>query len=197
MSQDRFGLDDFRWVVDDPTPNEAGRPARRPFRNWLWRTIVFALVIGAGFALVTRAVGYAVPFVVPVTVLVALATLRRALGAVEAPRLALVTQPPPVAAAAFAPSEVADGLRVATTRWDNRLSYTDRDAARFARAVQPRLAEIVDERLRLRHGITRAGDPARARQLLGETVWGMVTVPVRKSPTPQQLAAVIAEVEAL
>src|SRR5439155_26884584 len=87
MSQDRFGLDDFRWVVDDPTPNEAGRPARRPFRNWLWRTIVFALVIGAGFALVTRAVGYAVPFVVPVTVLVALATLRRALGAVEAPRL--------------------------------------------------------------------------------------------------------------
>ena len=42
------------------------------------------------------------------------------------------------------------------------------------------LAELTDERLRLRHGITRASDPRRARELLGEPLWQLLAEPGRR-----------------
>ena len=92
-----------------------------------------------------------------------------------------------------------DGLVTATTRWDNRLSWVrlQNDKGQFARSVQPRLIELVDERLRVRHGVVRVADPVRARALLGEQLWAFVTTPVPKNPTPRELAGLITLMEAL
>ena len=92
-----------------------------------------------------------------------------------------------------------DGLVTATSRWDNRLSWvkTHHDKGQFARTVQPRLVEIVDERLRVRHGVVRAADPAAARAVLGEQLWTFVTTPVPKNPTPREVAGLISLMERL
>jgi hypothetical protein len=92
-----------------------------------------------------------------------------------------------------------DGLYLATSRWDTRLSWVKAhgDKGQFARTVQPKLVEIIDERLWLRHSVSRAGDPARARALLGEQLWGFVTQPVPKNMTPREVAGLIALMEAL
>jgi hypothetical protein len=195
--EDQFGLDDFRWIVDDPLPLDNGPPPPRPLRRWLWRASLLALGGGTGLWIVIRTVGYTVPLLLLVMSIFAVSALRRTLALVAAPRLPFVTEPPPVARVPVIPGELVDGLQQAMTRWDNRLSYTERDADRFAAAVQPRLAEIVDERLRQRHGVSRATDPARARQLLGEPLWALLHTPVTRSPSPRQVAAIVAKVEEL
>jgi hypothetical protein len=92
-----------------------------------------------------------------------------------------------------------DGLYLATARWDTRLAWAklQNDKGQFARTVQPRLAGIIDERLRQRHGVARSADPARARALLGEPLWMFVTVPAAKNLSPRELAGLIALMEAL
>jgi hypothetical protein len=82
----------------------------------------------------------------------------------------------------------SDSLRVAVRRWEQRLSWSQSDAESFSRSVLPVLAELTDERLRLRHGITRASDPRRARELLGEPVWSLLSDNGRRRPRPQELA---------
>jgi hypothetical protein len=91
----------------------------------------------------------------------------------------------------------ADGLQLAVTRWDTRLSWVrlQNDPHQFARTVQPRLIQLIDERLRLRHGIVRSADPARARAILGDPLWTFMTTPVRAQVTPADLAALIRQME--
>jgi hypothetical protein len=65
------------------------------------------------------------------------------------------------------PPPRVDGVVVAVRRWDRRLATTDS-------GLSASLGELADERLRQRHGITRASDPSRARALLGEPVWALL-----------------------
>jgi hypothetical protein len=97
-----------------------------------------------------------------------------------------------------------DGLYLATARWDTRLSWMklhgpeksrSGEPSQFARTVQPKLVEIIDERLWLGHAVDRSTDPVRARALLGEQLWGFVTMPVQKNPSPRDLAGLIALME--
>ena len=46
-------------------------------------------------------------------------------------------------------------------------------------------------------GITLASDPQRARHLLGEPLWALVTEPVRRPPTGRELAALVKLMEAI
>jgi hypothetical protein len=55
----------------------------------------------------------------------------------------------------------------------------------------------VQERLRLRHGITVDSDPARARQLLGEPLWALVTKRARRCPNRRELVALVKQMEEL
>lgn len=90
-----------------------------------------------------------------------------------------------------------DGVRDGVKSWQTRLDWTGRDATRFAASVQPALVELIDERLRSRHGVSRASDPERARDLLGPELWRFVNEPVRRRPTARDLAPLVAAMEAL
>jgi hypothetical protein len=91
----------------------------------------------------------------------------------------------------------SDGLRYAVGRWEDRFVWGERDPHRFAQLVVPRLADIVDERLRQRHSLTRAGDAARVRELLGEDLWAFLHNPPARVPDPRVVASIIARVEEL
>jgi hypothetical protein len=90
-----------------------------------------------------------------------------------------------------------DGLRPAVHQWQVRLGGDRAAAVRAGRALRPPLAELVDERLRQRHGCTRASDPGQARALLGERLWAYLADPAARTPSPRDLAAMLTVVEAL
>jgi hypothetical protein len=166
---------------------------------WLGRTALISAGLAGVLVLGLRMAGVGAPFALAFMVILALLTLRQLVR--------LVAAPPPSRASARRPVSLpddgayhwgnVDGLRAATGRWENRLDFSVDEPARFARTIQSRLAEIVDERLRLRHGFTRATDPARARSLLGDPLWMFLDSPVRGPLAPRELAAVIAALEAL
>jgi hypothetical protein len=91
----------------------------------------------------------------------------------------------------------SDSLRVAVRRWEQRLSWSQSDPEAFSRNVLPVLAELTDERLRLRHGITRASDPRRARELIGDSAWTLLSEPVRRAPKPRELGEYLDSLERL
>jgi hypothetical protein len=90
-----------------------------------------------------------------------------------------------------------DGVLLATSRWDTQLAWCFTDVARYNRRMQPRLADLVDERLRQRHGVTMAGEPGRARQLLGDPLWIFLTGPVKRAPQPRDLDVLVKALEKL
>lgn len=92
---------------------------------------------------------------------------------------------------------VPDGVLLAIARWDTMMDWSHTDAERFNRKVLPRLAEVVDERLRQRHGIDRASDPLRARTILGDPLWTFVTMPSRRPPHPRDLDQIVSALEKL
>ncbi len=92
---------------------------------------------------------------------------------------------------------VPDGLNSAINRWDVMLDWCHTDVARFNRRVLPRLGELVDERLRQKHGIVRATDPQAARDLLGDALWSFVTMPSRRPPSPRDLDQIVTALEKL
>jgi hypothetical protein len=93
--------------------------------------------------------------------------------------------------------EGGDGMLVAIRRWDRRMEWGSMSADRFTATVSVRLGELADERLRLRHSITRATDPARARGLLGDEVWRLLHESNGRVPRPRDIAAVADRLEAL
>jgi hypothetical protein len=92
--------------------------------------------------------------------------------------------------------EGGDGMVEAVRRWDRHLSWGSVGGERFSHTVGKQLGELVDERLRQRYGITRATDPHRARQLVGERVWRLLE-PVPSAPTPRDIQAAVADLERL
>src|SRR6185436_4289978 len=90
-----------------------------------------------------------------------------------------------------------DSLRAAVRRWERNLGRAHSDPDLYARNVLPVLAELADERLRLRHGITRAADPRRARELLGEPLWAALHDRGRRSAKPSELETYVNALERL
>lgn len=188
-------IDELLLAAEEPAPLR-----RRSVGGWLLTNLVFSLAASIMAYVVLRTAGFAVAYPLIFAVLFTGALLRRALAAID-------PQPLPAAAAGTLPAAAedervaamdrADGLFVAMARWDTRLEWTERDPSRFVRVVRARLADVADERLRLRHGITRTGDPDQARQLMGELLWTFVHVPITRNPTPKEMAAIVAKVEDL
>jgi len=90
-----------------------------------------------------------------------------------------------------------DALRAAVRRWERSLDRAHSDADLYARNVLPALAELADERLRLRHGITRASDPRRARELLGDPLWAALHDRGRHTAKASELETYVTVLERL
>ncbi|MEH1167594.1 hypothetical protein V6V47_19635 [Micromonospora sp. CPCC 205539] len=88
-----------------------------------------------------------------------------------------------------------DALRAAINGWERPLDWSSDHRERFAERILPRLGELADERLRQRHGLTRDSDPTRARALLGDQLWRFLATPSRRTPSPRDVAAIVAELE--
>jgi hypothetical protein len=88
-----------------------------------------------------------------------------------------------------------DALQSAVRGWEQRLAWTDGKPGAAMRTVLPRLRDLADERLRLRHGVTRASDPDRARELLGEPAWSLLAGSIDRTPTLTDYAAVASGLE--
>jgi hypothetical protein len=186
-------------VVDEVETVRVEPPARNgpvaEAASWLFWSLLVAGLASAAVFVVAYAFGYTLPYLLLLSGFFALVALRRSLTAVAAPQVAVGArpnlpddpdrEPPP------------DGLHLALVRWEKRLSWSRRDPDRYAKMVRPRLAEIADERLRQRHGITRTSDPMRAREIMGEHLWTFLIAPPARPPNPRELAAVVKDMENL
>jgi len=184
-------LDDLLSYQDRPRH----RPRRRPSAR-LIRTLIFSVLASLVVDLVLRAKGVGVPYVLMLTVFLAggaMIELIRRLAPPPVPDTLRDTQVP------RPPERLpdSDGAFRAVRRWAARLEWGEDDIRRFAYIVQPAVAGIVDERLRLRHATTRSADPARARELCGPELWDFITVPATRPVSPNELAIVVAQLEAL
>lgn len=183
---------------DEPEPEFAG-PAGESLAWWLAKAVIWSTVLALPFWVFFHLASFEVPYPLIVMVLFVARVLRALLrwidprplpGTLIRPSAELISEDQIEAAS-------RDGLVAATARWDNRLSWVKQqhDRGEFARTVQPRLVEIIDERLRVRHGVVRAADPAAARAVVGEELWTFVTTPVPKNPTPREVAGLISMME--
>lgn len=195
--------DDFA-SIDELLSSEEEPPRREPpawlNRLWLLTNLLLSLALAGVVYAFLRATGLGVAYVLVFAVVFATSLLRRAL---------LVVRPPPLPDAVlgrFSPkasdplaadAELADRMYLSMTRWDTRLEWTEHDPGRFAQVVRTRLGDLADERLRLKHGFSRASNPSEARQAMGELLWTFLHVPIRRNPTPRELADIVAKVESI
>lgn len=157
------------------TEEADGGARRRPIAVIL---IGNAVVIGLAAVVVTaglRSIGRSISLLLLIALLTGLRLLIHAVRAVAPP-------PAPRLRAKIGTDSApgADALQSAVRRWERNLDRANSDPGLYARNVLPVLAELADERLRLRHGITRASDPRRARELLGDELWSTLAEPGRR-----------------
>jgi hypothetical protein len=194
---DNTSIDELLRHGDEPPAAQRRSPSAVA---WAIKTIVYAAALGALGVLALRLLTVTVPYALAFTVMLALLVLRRLVRQVAAPPPARASR---VRLGSARDDDVTyhwdnvDGLRAAVNRWESRLEWGHDSADRFARSVRSRLADLTDQRLRQKHGISRTGDPARARELLGEPLWTFLENPASKPPTPRELAAVVARMEEL
>lgn len=85
----------------------------------------------------------------------------------------------------------------AAVRWEDRLGWSDTDAERFDNTVRKRIVPVVAERLWLAHRVDFHADPDRARALLPEQLFGLVTRPVTAPLTESEMDVIVSQIEAI
>jgi hypothetical protein len=188
-------IDDLLGLGEEPAAEEVRAPSSA--RWWVKNTLIVLIATGAVLGGL-RIAGVQVNLFLVLAAVLSLRALYGIVGAVAPP------PPPRVDGRRRAADEdgnyrwqATDGLRAAVRRWEQQLAWSQSDAGRFSRNVLPVLAELTDERLRLRHGITRASDPQRARELLGDPLWQLLAEPDRRPPKARDLAAHVEALEQL
>lgn len=196
---DDGGLEELFGFTDEPAAAEPHAEEERPRSRAAW-LIRNALLIAVATVVTVAALRIADTRVNILIIIAAFTALRLLMLAV-----AEVAPPPAVPSAARRAAEEQgeyrwtgiDSLRAAVRRWEQRLDWSQSDADRFSRNVLPVLAELTDERLRLRHGITRSSDPRRARELIGDPLWRVLADPGLRPPKRQDLATYVEVLERL
>ncbi len=200
MSRERDdgGLEELFGFTEEPAGEERPAAERSPSRvAWLIRNTLLVAVATVVTVAGLRIAGIRINILIIIAAFVALRLLMLA--------VAEVAPPPGVRAAARRTAGESDdrrwhgtdSLRASVRRWELRLDWSQSDADRFSRNVLPVLAELTDERLRLRHGITRSSEPRRARELIGEPLWRVLNDPGRRPPKQQDLATYVEALERL
>jgi hypothetical protein len=81
-----------------------------------------------------------------------------------------------------------------------RLSWGTVERSRFEQRVRPLLTRLAEERLVQRHGIDRHREPERARVVVGEQLWVLMTGPAdseAKPPSSRQVSQWVDRIEAI
>ena len=162
--------------------------------GWILRNVALIAVATVVTVAGLRSRGISVSVLLVVAAFVALRLLMLAVSEVAPPPL-----PRPAARRGEDDGDYrwagTDTLRAAVRRWEQQLDWSQREPDSFSRNVLPVLAELTDERLRLKHGFTRASDPQRAREVLGEPLWQFLDEPGRRTPKPRELSAYVEALE--
>ncbi|MFE9203727.1 hypothetical protein [Micromonospora sp. NPDC007230] len=182
----------------DEEPAGEARDGRGGWLRGLLRTLAVTAAIVVVVVVGLRAIGLQVSLWIIVAGVLAVLAVRRVTAALSPP-------PPPRAGGRAPVGEepgtwnwgTRDALRSAINRWQVPLDWSTSRPERFTKVILPRIGELADERLRQKHGVTRESDPARARALLGEPLWTFLATPARRTPSPRNLAAIVAELEKL
>jgi hypothetical protein len=188
-------IDDLLGYEDDtppPAPRRAGAAT-------VVKTVLVAVGLTAAIVLGLRPAGIAVPIALVGLGVCAVIAVRQSVRMVAAPSGVTPRRAidPYEAGDAAYHWPTPDAMRRAVARWEQRLTWHGDTPGTFDMHVQPALRELVDERLRLRHGVTIAGDPARARRLLGEQLWELLTGQHRRGPGQRELAEALTRLEDL
>lgn len=189
------GIDDLLSFDDEPFFAEEEETRPRSRAGWLIRNGLLVAAATAVTAGGLRIIGVKAPLALLVLGFVALRWLYRILEDVAPPSMPRHRRRSAAVGDPSAPG--TDALREAVRRWEMRLDRAQADGSGYSSNVLPVLAELTDERLRQRHGITRASDPQRARELLGEALWQTLADPGRRLPKPRDLAAAVTTLEQL
>jgi hypothetical protein len=195
------GLDDLfasagTGYVEEPVEVEERAPSQVA---WALRNLLLVAVATVVAVAAFRSAGIDVSILLIVSAFVALRLLMLAVSQVA---------PPKIVKSARRRANTADddglyhwggtdSLRAAVRRWEQRLDWSQSDPSTFSRNLLPVLAELTDERLRLRHGLTRASDPRRARELLGEPLWLVLSETGRRPPKAKELTMYVETLEKL
>lgn len=193
-------LDDLLSAGVPPPPPMLSRESGRP---WLVGAVLVGFLASAVIYMVLSLLGARVAYPLIAAACVGVALVRQAARAAGEPswlRTRDLVRPLAVRRRREPGSayEGGDGMAAAVRRWQRRLEWgatgAIADPGRFARTVGAPLGELVDERLRQRHGITRASDPERARAIVGENLWALLG-PQRRLPSAREFAAGVAELD--
>jgi len=193
------GLEELFTFGDEPPVPEPSEVAKPPSRaGWIIRNVLLIAVATTVTVAVMRANDIRVSILIIIAAFVALRLLMLAVEEVAAPPWLRASARRAVEESGDYHFGGTDSLRTAVRRWEHRLEWSQSDTERFSRNVLPVLAELTDERLRLRHGITRASDPRRARELLGDQLWqALESPPGRRTPKRQELDSYVETLERL
>ncbi|GIF19283.1 hypothetical protein BJ973_006328 [Actinoplanes tereljensis] len=188
------GLDQLFSFRDDPVEEVVEAAPKQKSRAW-W--VVRNALLIAGATVVTIAAMRAGGLHISVLLVVAFFIgLRAVLYAVSE------VAPPPLPKRRGGSQYKDDGraldsLRAAVRRWERNLDRAHTDPDLYTSNVLPVIAELADERLRLRHGITRTSDPRRARELLGDPLWAALHDHGRRTAKSRELETYVDALERL
>ncbi|WP_306206049.1 hypothetical protein [Actinoplanes sp. RD1] len=185
-----MSLDELFTEEGDDRPGGEHPEKRHSRFGWLVRTV---LLVGGATAItmaVLHARGIKVSLLLVATAFLALRLMMWAVSQVAPPPAPRRSTP-----AGSPDGQRGDTLQQAVRRWERQLDWSKDDGERFSRIVLPALAELTDERLRLRHGVTRASDPRRAREIMGEPLWQLLAGSERRLPKPREMASYVDALE--
>lgn len=170
--------------------------------RWLLGRLFFAVALSAVVYGLLYFMRLVVPYPLLVTTIFVITLVKYLLGLVPARRLPRQLTGRGIRPMGVDPAEPTatesdrDGVAVAVDRWAMRLGRSGGDGS-SRRTTPTWLGELVDERLRQHHGFTRASDPRRAREMMGEELWRMLSNPPAGGHTPRDMTAMVKRIEEL
>ncbi|MGY0233228.1 hypothetical protein [Longispora urticae] len=186
------GIDDLFSSEPEPAPPRRRKARLTPVGAAL-RVVLITAVL-SGFAwLVIASTGFTLPYPLLFVFFLAIVISWRLGGALR-PAPFPKYRPTPHGESGF---RTVDKPFADAKRWVDRLDWVRGDGEQFNRALLPAFAALADERLRLRHGITRATHPARADELLGPRLVDFLDSPKRRAPGHAQLSELVKLLEEL
>jgi len=154
-------------AVDRPSPVREYRTDRRLWR-FAGKGALFGLIVGA----VLSALDTAAELYQPVLLLLIAPTLVAI--TIQLVRYGVADVPPPVPVPV--PAETSADYFAGLRHLERRLEAGSKDPVEFEWSIRPVLAELAIARLGLRHDCRIHAEPDRAREIVGEELWEIMTV---------------------